>query len=85
MKKVSLDLHDFSILNNRMDLLFQLKEFFPNFKVSMFTIPWDYRQEKNSSQRVYRDEALKKDQGEPRLDTDHSSWTHSLGKRDEGL
>ena len=60
MKKVSLDLHDFSILNNRMDLLFQLKEFFPNFKVSMFTIPWDYRQEKNSSQRVYRDEALKK-------------------------
>src|SRR5512135_2846912 len=43
--KVSLDLHDFSVVNNRMDLLFRLKERYPNFKVSLFTIPVDDRRD----------------------------------------
>ncbi len=39
--KVCLDLHDFSVVNNRLDLLLKLKEHFPNFKVSLFTVPLD--------------------------------------------
>jgi len=42
MKTVALDLHDFSVLRSRMDLLLKLKEHFPGFKVSLFTIPFDY-------------------------------------------
>src|SRR6266576_3392562 len=41
--KVSLDLHDFSIENNRLDLLLKLKEHFADFKVSLFTIPIDIK------------------------------------------
>lgn len=43
--KVCLDLHDFSVVNNRMDLLLKLKEYFPGFKVSMFTVPVDERRD----------------------------------------
>jgi len=39
--KVCLDLHDFSVVNNRLDLLLKLKEHFPDFKVSLFTVPID--------------------------------------------
>jgi len=38
---ICLDLHDFSVVNNRLELLFKLKEHFPNFKVSLFTVPID--------------------------------------------
>lgn len=44
-KTVALDLHDFSVLRSRMDLLLKLKEHFPGFKVSLFTIPFDYELE----------------------------------------
>lgn len=43
--KVVLDLHDFSVLNNRLDLLLQLKEYYPDFKVSLFTIPFDIKRQ----------------------------------------
>jgi len=36
---VCLDLHDFSATNNRLDLLLRLKREYPNFKVSLFTVP----------------------------------------------
>lgn len=36
---VVLDLHDFTVSYNRLDILLKLKEYFPNFKVSLFTIP----------------------------------------------
>ena len=39
--KVCLALHDFSVVHNRLDILLKLKEHFPNFKVSLFTIPID--------------------------------------------
>lgn len=39
--KVCLDLHDFSAVNNRLELLLKLKEHFPGFKVSLFTVPFD--------------------------------------------
>lgn len=41
MRKVCLDLHDFSVVNNRLDILLELKEYFTNFKVSLFTVPVD--------------------------------------------
>ncbi len=59
MKQISLDFHDFSILRSRMDLLEQLKEHYPNLKVSMFTIPYDYEYE-TSMLRLQRDQALKR-------------------------
>ncbi len=54
---VSIDLHDFSVLRNRMDILLQIKEHFPEFKVSLFTIPYDYEFEM-SQQKLYREKAL---------------------------
>jgi predicted deacetylase len=58
MKTASLDLHDASILNTKLTQLKQLREFYPNFKVSLFFIPFDYNLEK-SPQRIYRDRNLK--------------------------
>lgn len=52
---VSLDLHDFSILNNRLDLLMAIKEHYPDFKVSMFTVPFDVKSE-SRVQRMYHDQ-----------------------------
>lgn len=57
--KVSLDLHDFSILNNRLDLLLKIKDHYPGFKVSLFTIPFDAQHEVGI-QRIYREAALNK-------------------------
>lgn len=39
--KVALDLHDFSVVNNRLGLLLKLKEVFPDFKVSLFIVTHD--------------------------------------------
>ena len=39
--KICLDLHDFSVVNNRLDLLLKLKEHFPGFKISLFTVATD--------------------------------------------
>ena len=39
--RVCLDLHDWSLTHNRLDLLFRLRESFPTFKVSLFTVPVD--------------------------------------------
>lgn len=36
--RVCLNLDDFNVVHNRFDLLLKLKEHFPNFKISMFTI-----------------------------------------------
>jgi hypothetical protein len=58
MKTIVLDFDDYSVLRSRPDLLRQLKEFYPNLKVSMFTIPFDYEYEM-SHLRLNRDEALK--------------------------
>src|SRR3990167_634969 len=41
--KISLDLHDFSVENNQMELLLELKQAIPNFKVSLFTVPIDIK------------------------------------------
>ncbi len=56
---VSLDLHDFSVLNNRIDLLLKIKEHYPGFKVSLFTIPFDVAYEVGT-QRIYHQAALAK-------------------------
>jgi MoxR-like ATPase len=43
--KVCLTLDDFSIVNNRLDVLLKLKKHFPDFKVSLFTVPKDEKQD----------------------------------------
>lgn len=58
MKTISLDFDDFSILNNRLDLLMTLKESYPKLKVSLFTIPYDYVYESNPAARIMRDKTL---------------------------
>lgn len=57
--KVALSLDDFSVINNRMDLLLKIKEHYPNFKVSLFTIPFHVEVEKQFQFRVLRDKYLK--------------------------
>jgi len=39
--KICLDLHDFSVVNNRLNLLLEMKDHFPEFRVSLFTVPVD--------------------------------------------
>ena len=41
--KVSLDLDDWSVRNNYMDLLLALKQTYPHFKVSLFAVPDDIK------------------------------------------
>ena len=41
--RVVLALDDFSVINNRLDLLLRLKNKFPSFKVSLFTVPEDIK------------------------------------------
>ena len=43
MPQITLTLDDFSIENHRLDLLLTLKNWIPNFKVSLFTIPVDIK------------------------------------------
>lgn len=43
--KIALDLHDFSVVENRLDLLLKLKELYPDFKVSLFTVPIDKKKD----------------------------------------
>jgi len=57
--KISLDLHDFSVLNNRLDLLTKLREHYPQAKVSLFTIPYHFEFEKTTEGRITRPDALK--------------------------
>lgn len=59
IKTVTLDLDDFSVLRSRMDLLCELRERLPGFKVSLFTIPFDVDYEM-SELRLYRDDSLKR-------------------------
>ena len=57
--KVCLDFDDWSVLNNRLDLLLKLKESYPHLKVSMFTIPCDIAYEQDVSARILREKTLK--------------------------
>lgn len=58
MKTICLDFDDFSVLRSRMDFLLRLKEHYPDLKVSMFTIPYDYEYEIGQLS-IQRDESLK--------------------------
>lgn len=55
--KVCLDLHDFSVVNNRLLWLLTLKDHFPGFKVSLFTVPID--QESDFGAYTVRNEFLR--------------------------
>ena len=57
--KICLDFDDFSVLNNRLDLLLRLKETYPKLKVSLFTIPYDYAFESKVAGRILRKRTLK--------------------------
>jgi hypothetical protein len=58
-KTVVLDFDDFSVLNNRLDLLLRLKESYPKLKVTLFTIPFDIAYEKDISGKIVREDTLK--------------------------
>lgn len=58
MKKVAFSVDDFSVINNRMDLFLKIKEHYPDFKVSLFTIPFDISVEGNIQNHIHRDKAL---------------------------
>jgi hypothetical protein len=56
--KVCLEFDDFSVLNNRLDLLLKLKESYPKMKITMFTIPCDVAYEQDVSARIMREKTL---------------------------
>lgn len=56
--KYVLDFDDWSVLNNRLDLLLKLKESYPKLKVSLFTIPYDAAFEMDVSAQIMRDKTL---------------------------
>jgi len=58
MKTICLDFDDFSVLNNRMDLLLRLRESYPRLKVSLFTIPYDFVYEGDLSASLMRKDTL---------------------------
>lgn len=58
--KYVLDFDDFSVLNNRLDLLLKLRESYPQLKVSLFTIPYDAQYEFDMSARIMRSKTLEK-------------------------
>lgn len=41
--EVAVDYDDFSVNNHRFDLLDQIRKRYPDFKVTMFTVPWEIR------------------------------------------
>lgn len=41
--QVTIDLDDYSPLNNNIGLMEQLKERYPDFKITLFTVPWEIR------------------------------------------
>ena len=58
MKQICLDFDDWSVLNNRMDLLLRLRESYPKLKVSLFTIPCDYVYEGHLNASLLRKDTL---------------------------
>lgn len=58
MTKVVLDFDDFSLMNNRFDLLLKLREHYPKLKVSMFMIPFHADYELSGS-AIFKEQALK--------------------------
>jgi len=58
-KKIVLDFDDWSLINNRFDLLLTLKEHFPKLKVSLFTIPCHAEYEFGAG-HIFRGDGLKK-------------------------
>lgn len=60
IKTVSIDLDDFSIYQNGLDYLLQLKEHYPGLKVSMFTIPVHYEYETEATLNIRRSTELEK-------------------------
>lgn len=45
--RIAIEFDDFSPINSRFDLLEKLKEHYPEFKVTMFTVPWEIRYGRN--------------------------------------
>jgi hypothetical protein len=54
------DFDDFSVLNNRLDLLLRLRESYPNIKISLFTIPLDIVYERDVTAKLLREKTLEK-------------------------
>ena len=63
MTTISLDFHDGSVLRTNYTLLKQLKEHYPDLKVSLFHIPFDYQLEVTAGGRMHREEMLETLQG----------------------
>ena len=57
--KICLDIDDGSVLRTRWDLLFRLREHYPNLKVSLFWVPYDYATERNGVLMINWDSRLK--------------------------
>lgn len=64
---ISVDFDDFSPLNHRFDMLAKLRERYKDFKVTMFTIPWEIRLNPDGK-------------GTPITDEKYMMWCHAVKK-----
>lgn len=56
MKTITLIIDDFSPLNHRFDVIRKLRDRFPEFKVTMMTVPWEIRYKLNEGGTPINDE-----------------------------
>ena len=63
--QISVNYDDFSPLNHRFDILDQIRERYPDFKVTMFTVPWEIRLSPNTK-------------GTPITNSDYKPWVHRV-------
>ena len=68
---IKFELDDFSPLNHRFDLLEKLTRRYKDFKVTMFTVPWDIRLEPQKK-------------GTPITDPDYKPWVEATQRAIEG-
>lgn len=62
---IVLDTDDFSPLNHRFDMLDKLKDRYPDFKITMFTVPWEIRLSPD-------------DKGTPITDSKYDGWFYAV-------
>lgn len=57
--QIAVDYDDFSPLNHRFDMLDSIRERYPDFKVTMFTVPWEIRLSPSTKGTPITDEEYK--------------------------
>ena len=81
--KIAFDLHDFSPVNHRLDLLKKIKEHYPNFKVTLFMPPFDTTSGKMASLMNHPDFVNVLSENADWIEIGVHGFTHKFGELDK--